>query len=57
MKNIEFTSISKEAVAKAFKKINNAMISAKKSEIELVHIRSHHEHPFLSIVNTDSYRT
>jgi hypothetical protein len=25
--------------------------------LEQVHIRTHHEHLFLSIVNTDSYRT
>jgi len=25
--------------------------------LSAVHIRTHHEHPFASIVNTDSYRT
>ena len=35
----------------------DASAQSQLGEIYYMHIRTHHEHLFLSIVNTDSYRT
>ena len=44
--------------------VSHALLSAKQGDAQArawlaqyLHIRTHHEHLFLSIVNTDSYRT
>jgi len=45
-----------EKALNAYAKMMNNL-SVAHLEPLLVHIRTHHEHLFLSIVNTDSYRT